>query len=109
MWVDQAGVAHTVAMPDPTWLMSDEFLDSLDAMAGLARTAVQNVIDDAALRVYETDLSGLGESATHVALTPPQGLLHGHGVTADDVALAIDRVELRWRLDAITALDEYLD
>jgi hypothetical protein len=109
MWIDDDGVTHTVALPDPTRVMSDDFRASLDALVAGDRDALRVIVEHAEMRAHEADWSDLVGSEIHVAAPAPVDLLQGRLATPDDVAHAIDQVVPRWRLDVILALDDYLD
>ena len=47
--------------------------------------------------------------AEFVGLTPPAKILRRSIRDAEDVLVAIGRVDERWRLDAILALEDYID
>jgi hypothetical protein len=109
MWIDENGVAHTAALPDPTEVMSADFRSSLDALAVRHRDALCEVVQAAEMQAYESDWTDLVASELHVGASAPPDLLQGRVTSAGDLALAIDQVVPRWRLDAIMALDDYLD
>lgn len=108
MWIDQAGVARTAAPVAPTDVMAEDFRTDLDALAVLDPYALLVVIAEADERIQEFGWSGLSTSEEYVGAPPPAGLLCGRLHGPDDVAAAIERTELRWRLDVIKALDDYL-
>ena len=108
MWIDEGGRAHTVAMPDPTRVMAEDFLVSLDALLVVTqRDDVEAVVEQAAGAIFEQDLSGLSD-ASYEAVPAPAGLLTGRVGSLDELRDAIERVSLRWRLDAVLHLDDYL-
>jgi hypothetical protein len=109
MWIDDDGVTHTVALPDPTHVMTDDFRASLDALVARDRDALRAIVERAEIRAHETDWSELVGSEMHVAAHAPAELLQGRLATPDDVAHAVDQVVPRWRLDVILALDDYVD
>jgi hypothetical protein len=109
VWIDDDGVLRTVALPDPTDVMTDEFRVGIDSLTGVHRDALRELVEGALMRVYETDWSQLPRSGEYVGAAPPAGLLHGEVAAPEDVVRAIDAVESQWRLDAITALDDYID
>jgi hypothetical protein len=109
VWIDDDGVTHSVAQPDPTRVMSIDFRESLDRLAVGDRQALRLVVERAEARAYETDWSDLRGSEIHVRAAPPDGLLCGLVASPDDLERAIEQVVPRWRLDAIFALDDYLD
>jgi hypothetical protein len=110
VWIDDEGVLHTVALRDPTDVMTDEFRAGLDAIAASHRAALRGIVERAENRVYDADWFPLKtDQEVHIAAAPPVGLLQGRVVKPEDVTKAIDQVDARWRLDAIMALDDYLD
>lgn len=102
-------MAHTVALPDPTEVMDARFVASLDALDTWDTERLTHLIEEAEERLFATNLSDLSRSADFVGAPPPRGLLSGAVSTAVDVAAAIERVALRWRLDAILALQDHID
>ena len=108
MWIDDEGLTHTVALPDPSRLMADDFRTSLDTIAARDRAALRDIVERAESRASQADWSDLRGSEIHVGAPAPSDLLHGRVITREDVARALDRVAPRWRLDAILALDDYL-
>ena len=108
VWVDDLGVAHTASLPDPTHVLSDDFRADLDSIALSDPDALQDVIGLAEEQVYETGWLELSVSDEYVGATPPAALLRGRPANASDVASAIARTDVRWRLDVILALDDYL-
>ena len=53
MWIDEGGRAHTVAMPDPTRVMAEDFLVSLDALLVVTqRDDVEAVVEQAAGAIF---------------------------------------------------------
>jgi hypothetical protein len=109
VWIDDDGVLHTVALPDPADAMTEEFRVGLDSITGERRNALRALVEGAQMRVFEAEWSGLPRSEDHVGAAPPTGLLQGEVRAPEDVARVIDDVEARWRLDAIEAIDDYID
>lgn len=111
MWIDDDGGAHTAALPDPATLMSDEFRTSFDALVSSHRQEVEEVLEAAEVHVFEHDLSGLAGpqgDAEYLGVPPPQRLLQGSLSTTEDLVRTLERTDLRWRLDAVLALDDYI-
>ncbi len=106
--MDDEGVAHTVALPDPTQVMSQDFHASLATLAARNREALRAVVELAEMRAYKMDWSDPRGSEIHVRAPAPVDLLRGHVATPNDLANAIGEVVPRWQLDAILALDDYL-
>jgi hypothetical protein len=109
VWIDDENVAHTVALPDPTVVMTDEFRTSLDTIADGNRAALQGIVESAEMRAYASDWSDMNGAETHASVAPPGDLLKGRIVRPEDLASAIEQVDLRWRLDVIMALDDYME
>lgn len=112
MWMDDQGVAHTVALPNPAEVMTDDFRRDLDALVATQPAEIEEVLAAAEEQIFERDLSGLAESRTQAqfeGVTPPVGLLDGSLRTASDLSVALARVDLRWRLDAVMALTDYVE
>jgi len=110
MWIDDQGVCHTVALPDPTTLMSTVFRDSLDRLLATSGEAVAEVLGTEEARFYKdrarTRPDGTDE-AEFVRVAAPEVLTDSVG-TIDDLRSQIRRVDCRWRLDALVALDDYV-
>jgi hypothetical protein len=109
VWVDDEGVCHTVALPDPTVLMSEAFRASLDQLLTAAREEVAKAVEMEEVRFYE---GGLGpppnESEAHFVGVAPPELLTEPVKTIADLTSLLGRLDYRWRLDALVALDDYL-
>lgn len=111
MWVDASGVAHTVALPDPSVLMERAFRDSLSALLDRVPEELWEVLDECETQVYvamaDTRWSPEIE-AQFEGVPPPANLLDGLVLAPSDIRLALDRMDRRWRLDAISAIGDYL-
>jgi hypothetical protein len=111
MWIDGQNVCHTVALPDPTNLMSPVFRASFD------RLRADRTADIADLLEWEEDRflrekrlapwSGATEREFE-GVPPPSGLLRTPVETVEDLRECIQAIDERWRLDALVALDDYL-
>ncbi len=111
MWVDAEGVCHTVAVPDPTELMSDDFRESLDHLIGEQAEEVSDVISEQEDLFYREHLATMQTDARErrfEGMAPPSELLGSAIATLDELRRCILAVDRRWRLDAIVALDDYL-
>jgi hypothetical protein len=111
MWVDDQGVCHTVALPDPRELMSDVFRHSLDQLMVRDQEDLDEVIEIEQMRFFE-EREGLllwdSEEAEFVRAAPPLALLAEPVGTVDHLRQLIRGIDDRWRLDALLALDDYL-
>lgn len=109
MWIDDAGVAHTVALPNPTDVMSSEFREALDALAPGDREALGDEVQRWEERLYAAGWQGFAMSSELEGAGPPTALLEGRVQTVGDVEAAVERVDQQWRLDVLVALADYLD
>lgn len=99
------------------WFGSDVAIQILPAQEGIlvlrhAHTAERRRwirVELAEERVVDSDWSQLQPSENEPGQPPPMDLLRGAVTSPIDVARAIDDVDLRWRLDAIMALDDYVE
>lgn len=112
MWTDDEGIPHTVALPDPAEVMSDDFRSGLDALVASHLSEVEDILEVAEAQIFEGDLSALfapGRDTRFNGAAPPTGLLEGPLSTINDLQDALARVDLRWRLDAVLAVNDYID
>ena len=110
MWVDDRGVCHTVALPDPTELMSEPFRQSLDQLMLQGQEELDGAIETEEIRFFEERIgasASASEEAVFVAAAPPIALLAEPVETVDDLRQLIRGIDERWRLDALLALDDY--
>lgn len=110
MWVDEEGVCHTVALPDPTDLMSDVFRQSLDQLMLQDQEDLDEAIETEEMRFFD-ERAGLlvrdADEVEFVGAAPPLGLLAEPVGTVDDLRQVIRGIDDRWRLDVLLALDDY--
>jgi hypothetical protein len=109
VWIDDDGHLHTVALPDPTDVMTEDFQAGLDLVIGTHRDELRALVQLAEERVAKSDWSELDSSENQAGEPPPTNLLRGAVTTPADVARAVDDVNLRWRLDTIMALGDYVE
>lgn len=112
MWIDDEGVAHTVAVPDPASLISKEFRTSLDALVSSHRREIEGLLSEVEAKISGDDHSGLVPSAGEAAfkdVPAPATLLQGSPRTVHDLKCALGNTSMRWRLDAVLALEDYID
>lgn len=109
MWIDVAGVAHTVALPNPTDVMSSEFREALDALPAVEREALRDEVERWEEERYRAGWQGFAVSSDLVGAAPPMALLEGRVQAVVDVEAAVERVAPQWRLDVLMALGDYLD
>jgi hypothetical protein len=109
MWVNDEGGLNTVALPDPTEVMSDEFHRGFAALAESSRAEVEELVVAANEAIFDAAWEMAPDEDAFIGTPPPLEILTGSVATPDDVAAAIARVPERWRLDAILALVDLLD
>lgn len=103
MWVDDQGVCHTVALPEPTELMSDIFLQSLHKLVSRRQEDVAEAMFSDQLRFYEERAKLLvtdSNEAEFVGLSPPIDLLAAPFETLAELRRLLYEIDDRWRLDA---------
>jgi hypothetical protein len=108
MWVDSEGIAHTVALPEPEQVMTDDFRIGLDALVARDRAAVEDVLAQVKQRVFDA----LPSDASHdwpVEQAAPKGLLDQPVHEVTDLEAVLAAVDVRWRLDAVMAVEDYID
>lgn len=92
--------------------MSEEFRASLDTLTSSNRPEVEKVLEALETEVSMSDVSKLKRQAgdaEYVGVPAPRGLLQGTPASADDLDRVLREVELRWRLDAVLAIGDYID
>ena len=111
MWVSEDGVAHTVSLPKPQQLMTRDFRRALDQLHSRLPVQVEKVLDEAEDSLF-SDGGVLPDDpdvfAQYEGRPPPVKILRGPLTTPEDLAASLDRVEPRWRLDAVMALQDYI-
>jgi hypothetical protein len=110
MWIDRDGVLHTVALPDPSEVMSEEFLRDLDHLLRDRADEVSELIALEEERLYRELLerpSMSPDDKSFRGLAPPVRLMRSSLITVEDLRTSIQAVPWRWRLDVLTALDDY--
>lgn len=110
MWIDEMGTCHTVALPDPTKLMSDAFRRSLDQLLERSQEEVVEAIHVEEMSFYENQAPLFvwdSEEAEFVGVSPPVALMAEPLRNVADLRRVKREIDDRWRLDALAALDEY--
>lgn len=110
MWIDAEGVAHTVALPNPTDLMSERFKSSLDKLMAEDVQAVADLIKAEQDRFFNGEVGGtdLDTEDEDEGAAPPLGLLDRSVRTTVDLRSTLAALDIRWRLDALLALEDYV-
>jgi len=92
--------------------MTDEFRLSLDLLASSEADAVKSLILEAEEAIFDGGAAGLVASeaeAEYEAVPVPADLMDGSLTTLVDLQSAIEGTSLRWRLDVVLALGDYLN
>lgn len=111
VWVDDQGVCHTVALPEPADLMSDIFLQSLNQLVARGQEDVAEAMFNDQLRFCEERTKLLvpdSNEAEFVGLSPPVDLLAAPFETLAELRRLLYEIDDRWRLDALAAIEDYL-
>lgn len=108
MWRGGDGRCHTVAMPDPTLVMTSQFQESLSRLVISNPLALAHVIEEEEQRFYDAAGAGRADAAVEAAFigVPPPAVLSGAFDTIEGLMAIIEHVDVRWRLDAVMALDD---
>ena len=112
MWISEDGRINTVALPEPTDIMTTDFATASRVVWSQSkRRARRKWID-------ELEESSLADAISHQpstdepifsGMTPPRELLSGSPESLADIANAVRAVERRWQVDATMALIDHLD
>lgn len=110
MWKSPDGRANTVALPDPTSAMTSEFVESLRGLEPHGRNVLSTMVEDAQEEFFDL----LDDVAPTEPTSPdedalPVDYLRGAFTTAEDIADYLKQIDPRWRLDALMAVEDYLD
>ena len=110
MWVDDDGVAHTVALPKPKQLMTKSFRGSLEPVVQSDPESVEAALETAEEQMFEVKPAAAvpAVEARFEGLPPPRKILRGSVEDVADLLATLERVDPRWKLDAILALQDYI-
>lgn len=113
MWVDSEGVCHSVALPDPTELMSELFVQHLDLLFLEEGESVLDLLNEQEDALFSDDtllqFADLDAEQEFMDEPAPRVLLVASIRTIGDLRECIASVDLRWRLDAVLGLQDYLE
>jgi hypothetical protein len=109
MWVTADGVAHTVALPSPSELLTERALVAFENLRkGLGDEPLEELLEDEESAIFEDTLTQ-DTDGRFVGLTPPRAILDGDLSTADLLVATVRAVDQRWRLDVVLALQDLID
>ena len=101
-----------MALPKPKQVMTKSFRHSVDSLLRTDRAQVEAVLAAAEEAIFEHGMGEPIEQGTETEFEgrpPPAKVLDGVLAEAKDLRPAIDAVDLRWRLDVVLALQDYVD
>ena len=89
--------------------MSEAFRESLDRLLATAQEEVARTVEMEEARFYKSAPGSHGndDEAEFVGVAPPEVLTEPVR-TVGDLTMLLGRLDSRWRLDALVALDDYL-
>jgi hypothetical protein len=108
MWIDDNGVCHTVALPEPRMLMSDAFQQSLERTLTRDREELASAIELEQVRVFGMVKRRVrsADESDFAAAIPPPNLLSQQFNSVNELQRLIRQVDFRWRLDALEAIED---
>ena len=113
MWVTADHRLHTVAVPHPEELFTEPALETLVALlADLGMDAIDEIVETAETNIFELFLDtkvDLDAEAPFAEAAAPIEIFSALVYTRDQLAAAIDDIDLRWRLDVLMALQDLAD
>lgn len=113
MWRSADGVLHTVALPDPRPVFSARTLRDVESMIeGLDDERFQDAVEDAELELVEYWSSRAVDPEAEVpfdAAPVSPGTFDVPVADSAELLEALRRIEPRWRLDVLMALQDLLD
>lgn len=110
MWMDSDGVAHTVALPDPSSAMSPETSASLDALSDAEKSRLLDLLDTEERTYFSIPSSEREESTDGLEeVGLPDGFITGSFSSAEEVIATVRATTPAWRLDVLLALQDYVE
>jgi hypothetical protein len=109
MWVTEDGRTNTVALPDPSYVLSDP---AFDAWTHLIETVPHERIEEMLTQRFEAALEAYPRTPDaddeFVGAAPPAELVDSDISTYELLEQALDAVGPRWYLDVVMALIDLL-
>lgn len=112
VWIDDHGITHTIALPDPAAGMSPDAVRGLDALTEKARSEILDALDDWYWNEYVSGearsqmiAEGLGPSGVPL----PDGYITAVIASAGDAVAVVRATDPAWRIDVLEALQDYLE
>lgn len=105
MWVTSDGRTNTVALPDPSYVLSDL---AFDTWCELVETVPQVQLEQMLTERFDAVLAKHPHPPDlddeYVGMAPPQAVVDRDLSTLDQLEQALNAVEPRWYLDVVDAL-----
>lgn len=109
MWVTADGIAHTVALPSPSELLTEPALSAFKNLRkGLGNEQLEELLEDEESAIFD-DTPAPDTDDTFVGVSPPLAVLDGDLSTADLLVATVRAMDQRWRLDVVLALQDLID
>jgi len=109
MWVAEDGVQRTIALPDPSDVLSEEGLSTFAVLVSAAdRDELELWIDDRLLALHDATFKP-DPDGVFVERVPAAGMLDGDLSTYEGLGAALDDVDPRWQVDLLLALHDLID
>jgi len=101
-----------VALPNSGHLMTELFVRSLAIVAAENLNSLVEAVDEAEEAFFVGDFAEFSDPAKEErfkAAPPPRHLLDSEIADATELRALLDRIDRRWQLDAILALQDLLE
>lgn len=111
MWISSGGGINTVAIPDPTDVMTDDFAENCRIVWRKAKRRVRsNWLDrlEEKVLIEAANCEVLSVESDYFGAAPPREILSGTPRSLGDIARSVHAVEQRWQVDVVMALMDYL-
>jgi hypothetical protein len=109
MWVTPDGVAHTVALPSPSELLTESALSAFKNLRkSLGNEELEELLEVEESAIFDDTLAPDTDD-TFVGVSPPRAVLDGDLGTADLFVATVRAMDQRWRLDVVLALQDLID
>ena len=109
MWVTEDGRTNTVALPDPSYVLSDAAFDSWNELvASVPHDTLRTLLESRFEAVLEQHPHQPDSDDTYFHTAPPAEFVDSDLSTIDRLNDALDALETRWYVDVVEALRDLL-
>lgn len=112
VWIDDHGITHTVALPDPAVAMSPHAVRGLEMLTEIARSEVLDALDNWYWNEYvtgEARAQMIAEGLGPLGVPLPAGYITAVIASAGDAVALVRATDPAWRIDVLEALQDYLE